>query len=102
MSMVRCEECADVFDSDVDCDCFSEHGTLCVICREAHEEVIDPFQDRSANIIRVLYQLKADTEDEEMRAALLADLEEYDQLLTRIQLALSTLTPPKFRMVRNG
>lgn len=41
MSMVRCDDCEDVFDSDVDCECFTRAGVLCPWCRPDDDETLD-------------------------------------------------------------
>lgn len=49
MSMIRCDDCSDIFDSDADCDCFVEVGNMRrqtstrVICRQCREDYPDDF-----------------------------------------------------------
>ena len=39
MSMIRCDLCEDLIDSDEDCDCFARDGSAaCKWCREEHDE----------------------------------------------------------------
>lgn len=38
MSMVRCKDCEVIFDSDIDCNCFTERGVLCSFCRPEEED----------------------------------------------------------------
>lgn len=66
-----------------------------------YDEKIDPNEDISANMLRALHDIKETVADPNMQAALLADIKEYDYLLTRIQLELSTIVPPKFKVIRN-
>lgn len=33
MSMIRCDDCEAIFDSDADPDCFCEPKVLCSFCR---------------------------------------------------------------------
>ena len=60
---------------------------------------LDPESQCSAMMLRDLHRIKEVVGDPRMRAALMADLAEYDHLLSRIQLELSALEVPKFRMV---
>jgi hypothetical protein len=54
MSMIRCDKCEDLIDSDIDPDCFGEFGkgeeTLCENCRQnaaeaAYERFCSDFHD---------------------------------------------------------
>ena len=60
---------------------------------------VDRYCHRSAMMLRDLQRIKDACAESQMRQALLADVREYDKLLSRIQLELSTLEPPKFRVV---
>ena len=39
MSMIRCDYCSDIFDSDEDPDCFVEPKVICENCRERLQEL---------------------------------------------------------------
>jgi hypothetical protein len=73
-----------------------------MIDRGETEDELDPHEDCSANMLRDLHRIKATVADPEMQSALLADMKEYDYLLTRIQLELSVIVPPRFKVICNG
>ena len=59
---------------------------------------VDPYCHRSAMMLRDLHRIKEAFAESKMRDAFLADLKEYDRLLSRIQLELSTLEPAKLKV----
>lgn len=65
-------------------------------------EPTDPYKHCSAMMLSDLRNIKELVGDAKMKDAILADLAEYDRLLCRIQLELSVIVPPKFKVVSNG
>lgn len=49
MSMVRCDDCESIFDSDMDCDCFTKRGVLCSFCRPDEDDALSTLTSHQEN-----------------------------------------------------
>lgn len=111
MSMIRCDNCQDVFDSDDDPDCFVGHvGVLCWSCRP-EEDDDDPdsaevqIERRADFIIRELDEFCAMASNHETVDLIENEKIAVGQMQTRCQLILSFLAArsvPKFKVISNG
>jgi hypothetical protein len=112
MSMVRCEECDHLIDSDVDCDCFMEpplfgQSVLCEWCRgDAHEEQPkDPVGQSIRGVFASLDELIALANSHDTRDRVCAEKIALGQMMTRCETLLSfalASAPKGFRNSRHG
>jgi hypothetical protein len=113
MSMVRCDECEHLIDSDEDCDCFGgiPEGILCQWCREANEIDDDPdsaevqIERRADFILRELDEFCALATHHETIDLIEGQRIAIGQIMTRTQLILSFLQQRnlgRLRIISNG
>ncbi len=102
MSLVICDKCGDVIDSDDDPECFipPSDGALCQSCRESIEE--EPMGQSINSILTLLDTYMAMANDPGSAHLIAKEAIGIGQILSRAQLILSFLDarkPPKFTVV---